>query len=86
MVLLLLRCIEEAVRVAGVPSSNGWVASAIASALVYEDVESLDQHRIAMGRSPIPLLSPALARLRLLSGAERRLESRAGQPAREDVS
>lgn len=81
-VLLIIRTVEAVLTYVGgpigIPSTNGWAASAIAAALIYEDIESLDRHRMSLGHGPIPVLGTALAKLRDLTGGERRT-----QPARE---
>lgn len=61
-----------------VPSTHGLVAAAITAWLIYEEAESLDEHRASLGRRPIPLLSWALGKLRGVTGGERRQD-----PARE---
>lgn len=75
-VLLIVRTIEAVLTYVGgpigIPSTHGWAASAIAAALIYEDVESMDRHRMALGRAPIPLLGAVLAKLRDVTGGERR--------------
>lgn len=60
----------------GIPSTGGLLAAAITAWLVFEDLESIERHRMALGSGPIPLLSSALAKLRELTTGDRRTEPR----------
>lgn len=76
IVVLLIRSLEAVMVMAVGVSTNGWAATAIAAALIYEDIESLDKHRVNMGKKPIPLLSTTLAKMRQLTSGDRRREDR----------
>lgn len=76
VVVLLVRSLEAILQVVVGITTGGWAASAITAALIYEDIESLDRHRMAMGKKSIPLLSNALAKMREITGGDRRLGRR----------
>jgi phage-related holin len=76
MVVLLVRLIELVLDQAGVISTGGLFAVGACALLVYEDLESLERHRMALGAGPIPGLSSLLAKLRELTTGDRRTEVR----------
>lgn len=83
--LLLLRTLEALVPLlAGIPGSNGAVASAVAVLLLIEDIESIERHGIELGGKPIPGLSPFLRRVRTLTGSEPRRGASSEPLAAED--
>lgn len=82
MVVFVVRLIELVLEQAGVVNTNGLFAVGACALLVYEDLESLERHRMALGAGPIPGLSALLAKLRELTTGDRRTESR---PAEEPV-
>lgn len=76
VILLSLRSLEAVLPIAaGLPSSFGLISSALAAALVLEELESVERHRIALGGKPLPLLSAALTKIRALTGSDQRLSS-----------
>lgn len=76
VVVLLIRSLEAVMPLIVGSSTHGVIASAVTAALIYEDIESLDRHRMGLGRAPIPLLSTTLSRLRVLTGGDRRRKPR----------
>lgn len=82
VVLLSVRSLEAVVPTTadGLPSTGGVIAVAIGAALVIEEIQSIERHRISLGAQPIPLLSWALGRLSATTGTERRTKDQ-GPPA-----
>lgn len=81
VILLLLRTLEAILPLlTGLPSSNGMVSSAIAVALVIEDIESIETHLITMGGRPVPGLTSVLRKVRAVTGGERRSRHRPKTP------
>lgn len=76
IVVLLIRSLEAIISLVIGISTMGIAASAITAALIYEDIESLDRHRMALGKPPIPLLSATLRKMRDLTGGDRRTKDR----------
>lgn len=63
-ILLVLRLSELGLGNAGVLDTKGLFATAMAAAIVFSEIESLDHHRQELGARPLPLLSRLLAYLR----------------------
>ena len=80
VILLALRSLEYVLTITDLPSTLGLVSAALALALIVEDIESLERHLVRLGGSPIPGLSAVLAKLRAVTGSERRTEGD-GPPA-----
>lgn len=76
MVVLIVRLIEFVLMNAGVVDTRGLFAVGMCALLIYEDLESLERHRITLGAGPIPGLSPVLAKLRELTTGDKRTELR----------
>lgn len=72
VVILLIRSLEAVTFFTLGVNTFGIGAAAITAALIYEDIESLDRHRMALGKKPIPLLSTTLSKMRELTGGDRR--------------
>lgn len=72
-VLLVVRSLE-AVAAIGVEQlpDFGLASSALALALIVEDLESIERHGIALGGKPIPGFSRVIRKLRTITGGERR--------------
>lgn len=86
-IIMLIRTLEALLIKLGIPSTNGYIAIAITCALIYEDIESLERHAVALGHNRIPILSTALKHLRSITGGERRFPpSPPGQRRTEDKS
>lgn len=80
MVVFVVRLIELVFEQSGVINTHGLFAVGACSLLVYEDLESLERHRMALGAGPIPGLSTLLAKLRELTTGDRRTEVREEAP------
>jgi hypothetical protein len=73
IVIGLLRAVEAIIPVLfQTPSTGGYLSTVIGIALFIDELDSIDGHRQDLGKRPIPMLSPAIARLRKLTGADRR--------------
>ena len=85
VVLLILRSLEAVIPLIGLPSTIGIASSALALALIVEDVESIERHRITLGGKRIPGLSPLLEKIRVVTGGDRRNPDPAIPPAGEGL-
>jgi uncharacterized protein YqgC (DUF456 family) len=79
IVVAILRSVEGAMTLftpAFGDGTDGLVAATVTLLLIYEDLESLDNHRQTLGASPIPILTTVMEKMRSLTGSERRKKVR----------
>ena len=76
MVVFVIRMVELVLEQTGVVATGGLFATGACALLIYEDLESLERHRMALGAGPIPGLSSLLAKMRQLTTGDRRTEMR----------
>lgn len=76
MVVFVVRLIELVLEQAGIVNTHGLFAVGACALLIYEDLDSLERHRMALGAGAIPGLSALLAKLRELTTGDRRTEHR----------
>lgn len=73
IIVAILRTLEAVLPIAlGVPSTRGYIAAVVTVALVIDELDSIDAHRQRLGKSPVPMLSWAIARLRKMTGGTER--------------
>lgn len=75
-VVLIVRVIELILWRFGIVDTGGLFAAGVTAWLAYEDLESLERHRMALGAGPIPLLSSILAKMRALTTGDQRTAPR----------
>jgi len=67
LIVGVIRYIEYLLTTTGLPDTRGIMSVAIAAALIYQDLDSIDGHRQTLGGRPIPILSAVLGLLRRIS-------------------
>jgi hypothetical protein len=82
MILLLLRTLESILPVVGLPDvmGIGIGGSMIALMLVADELESIEDHVVALGGRRIPLFGTVLAKLRSATGGSRRVKGEGNPP------
>ncbi len=60
VLVIILRLLEAVLNQAGLPDPHGILAVVAAAGLIHQDLDSIDEHRQALGGRPIPLLTGAL--------------------------
>lgn len=89
VILILLRVLEGLLPRVGLPeySGNGIAASVIALALIVDELESIEDHVVALGGKRLPIFGLVFAKIRAFTGASRRTkpdDTRAVPPVAEE--
>lgn len=69
MQVLIIRAVEYALMTADIIDTGGFAAVVVTAALIYQDISSIDEKRVALGGRPTPVLGKVLKWMERMTSA-----------------